>query len=117
MSIRGEAGSGKTTLLKWLAINSARGTLSDGLAHINGHVPFLVKLRSYAGRRLPKPEQFLDDFGSLLVGLMPEGFVHRQLIEGRALVLLDGVDELPTNERRRVRDWIGALMKSFPTSV
>ncbi|SHN39165.1 NACHT domain-containing protein [Cryptosporangium aurantiacum] len=114
--VRGDAGSGKSTLLKWLAINSARGTFSGDLAQLNGHTPFLIKLRSYAGRSLPKPEEFLDDLADPLAALMPEGFAHRRLAAGTALVLVDGIDELPADERRRVRDWLRKLVRTFPDS-
>lgn len=116
MLIRGEAGSGKSTLLKWLAINAARGTFRGELADLNGHVPFLIKLRSHARIGLPNPENYLDEPAQPLVALMPDGFVHRQLAASRALVLVDGVDELPAGQRGQVRDWLNKLVHTFPES-
>ncbi|MGV9366039.1 NACHT domain-containing protein [Amycolatopsis sp. NPDC003731] len=112
--IRGEAGSGKSTLVRWLAVNAARGTFRDELAGLNGCVPFLIKLRSYSGRDLPPPEGFLDGTAQPLTALMPSAYVHRQLVSGRALVLVDGVDELPVEERGEVRAWLGRLLSAFP---
>lgn len=112
--IRGEAGSGKSTLLRWLAVNAARGTFRDELAGLNGYVPFLIKLRSYSGRRLPSPEEFLDGTAQALTALMPSAYVHRQLASGRALVLVDGVDELTADERSGVRAWLKDLCQAFP---
>jgi hypothetical protein len=112
--IRGEAGSGKSTLLRWLAVNAARGTFRGELAGLNGHIPFLVVLRSYSGRPLPAPEEFLDGIAQPLVALMPPAYVHRQLASGHALVLVDGVDELAATERAAVRTWLGALSRAFP---
>jgi hypothetical protein len=112
--IRGEAGSGKSTLLRWLAVNAARGVFRGELVSLNGHVPFLIKLRSYAGRRLPAPEEFLDGTAQPLRALMPSGYVHRQLASGRALVLVDGVDELAVDERAAVRTWLVNLLRAFP---
>ena len=77
MLIRGEAGSGKSTLLRWLAVNAARGTFHAELAGLNGHIPFLIKLRSYSGRGLPAPEEFLDGTAQPLTALMPAAYVHR----------------------------------------
>ncbi|ADJ45889.1 large ATP-binding protein [Amycolatopsis mediterranei S699] len=114
--IRGEAGSGKSTLLRWLAVNAARGTFRDELAGLNGYVPFLIKLRSYSGRRLPSPEEFLDGTAQALTALMPSAYVHRQLASGRALVLVDGVDELTADERGAVRAWLKDLCQAFPES-
>ncbi|WP_410598364.1 NACHT domain-containing protein [Amycolatopsis sp. lyj-90] len=112
--IRGEAGSGKSTLLRWLAVNAARGTFRDELTALNGHIPFLIKLRSYSGRALPSPEEFLDGTAQPVTALMPSAYVHRQLASGRALVLVDGVDELPVDERGAVRTWLGDLSRAFP---
>ncbi|RFU36430.1 NACHT domain-containing protein [Actinomadura logoneensis] len=112
--VRAEAGGGKSTLLRWLAIAAARGSFSDELADWRGLVPFLVKLRSHAGGRLPTPEEFLDDTAGNLAGLMPKGWVHRVLLSGRALVLVDGVDEVTVPQRQAVREWVGRLVRDFP---
>lgn len=112
--IRGEAGSGKSTLLRWLAIAAARGAFTSGLSGWNGCVPFLIKLRSHVEGELPRPEQFLDDIAGPLSGLMPTGWVHRQLLAGHGLLLVDGVDELPGGRRRAVRQWLAGLIKAYP---
>ncbi|MFI9553231.1 NACHT N-terminal Helical domain 1-containing protein [Nonomuraea endophytica] len=91
MLLRGEAGGGKSTLLRWLAITAARSAYESDLSDCNGATPFLVKLRSYADRELPRPEHFLDGTAAPLAGLMPTGWVHRRLSSGRALLLVDGV--------------------------
>jgi hypothetical protein len=115
--VRGEAGSGKTTLLDWLAVTAARGQFTDQLVEWNGLVPLPIRLRRYADSPLPRPEQLLDQAASWLAGLMPEGWVHRCLRSGRALVLLDGVDEVPANKRRVVRDWLHELVTAFPKTT
>lgn len=112
--IRGEAGSGKSTLLRWLAISAARGTFAADLAPWNGCVPFLIKLRSHAGHALPPPEHFLEGVADPIAGLMPAGWVHRQLRNGRVLLLVDGVDELPGGQRRAVRPWLSGLTAEYP---
>lgn len=112
--IRGEAGSGKTTLLQWLAVNAARSSFRSSLSHWNGLTPFLIKLRSHAGQKLPKPEGFLEGVADPIVELMPKGWVHRKLGAGKALLLVDGVDELALNERKNVREWIRALLRAYP---
>ncbi|WP_425471114.1 NACHT domain-containing protein [Saccharothrix variisporea] len=114
--VRGEAGSGKTTLLDWLAVTAAREAFTDRLAPWNGLVPLVVRLRRYADSPLPRPEQFLDHAASWLVGLMPPGWVHRVLRSGKALVLVDGVDEVPAGRRRLVREWLRDLVTAFPTA-
>lgn len=111
--LRGEAGSGKTTLLRWLAITAARGKFGGPLMSWNGCVPFFVKLRSYAGQNLPEPSQFLDEVASSIAGHMPEAWVDRQLRSGRALLLVDGLDELAEAQRPRVRRWLRQLLAGY----
>ena len=92
--IKGSAGSGKTTVLQWLAVRAARQDFMGRAQAMNSSTPFFLRLREYAGNDLPTPEKFLDKIAPLL---SPEGrdWPRQQLISGNALVLIDGVDELP----------------------
>ena len=109
--LRGEAGSGKSTLLRWVALMAARSGFTGQLADWNGRVPFLIKLRSHADGALPQPEDFA---GGPLGGIMPRGWAHRVLGQGRALLLADGVDELPAARRPAVRQWLHELLAAYP---
>lgn len=111
--LRGEAGSGKTTLLRWLAITAARGGFTGELAEWNGLTPIFVKLREYSGRKPPNPEAMLDGVAGPITGIMPKGWVERQLRAGTALLLIDGVDELLGRERQAVRDWLRKLLGQY----
>ncbi|MFG2783143.1 NACHT domain-containing protein [Streptomyces prunicolor] len=112
--LRGEAGSGKTTLLRWLAITAARGAFTAELADWNGLTPVFVKLREYSDRQLPKrPEELLDGVAGNITGIMPRGWVERQLRDNKVLLLVDGVDELLGSERRLVRDWLRKLLGAY----
>jgi hypothetical protein len=112
--VRGEAGSGKTTLLQWLAVRSARRSFEGALASWNDTVPFFIQLRRYAGRDLPAPEAFLEHTARTISAEMPDGWVHQQLVSGRGLVLVDGLDELPEADRKMAREWLGDLTEAFP---
>lgn len=112
--IRGEAGSGKTTLLRWLAVTAARGEFGHDLADWNGCVPIIIKLRSFADQALPRPDQFLSDPAGPMTGPVPEEWTHRELDSGRALLLVDGVDELSTRQRPKVRQWLRSLLHRYP---
>lgn len=114
--LRGEAGSGKTTLLQWLAVQAARQDFPEWLADGNELVPFLIRLRRGVGKDLPPPEEFVTEVGRHIAADMPQGWVTRLLREGRALVLIDGVDELPETQRRPARTWLTTLVGTFPNA-
>ncbi|MEU6847013.1 NACHT domain-containing protein [Streptomyces sp. NPDC046716] len=98
--LRGEAGSGKTTLLQWLAV-----TATD-------HVPFVLPLRTLVrAAALPAPAAFLSSVGCPLTA--PDGWAERVLATGRALVLVDGLDEIPAADRHRVRSWLTSLIDAY----
>lgn len=111
--LRGEAGSGKTTLLQWLAVQCASRQLEDvdGWA---GLEPFLVRLRRFGQSPLPAPERFLDEVGRHIADEMPPGWVQKRLRRGQAVLLVDGLDELPDERRREVREWLRELVGAFP---
>ncbi|AXB47252.1 NACHT domain-containing protein [Amycolatopsis albispora] len=111
--LRGEAGSGKTTLLHWLAVTAARGEFRGELHGWAGLVPFVVRLRTFAGRSLPAPEEFVAHGTSAIAGLMPGGWAHRVLRSG-AILLVDGVDEVPAARRREVKAWLRELLDAYP---
>lgn len=117
--LRGLAGSGKTTLVQWLAVTAARQDTTAGLPHLLGRVPFVLPLRTLTrgGAGLPPPADFLAATGCPLSGSQPAGWADRVLAEGRGLLLVDGVDEVPENERSRTRRWLRDLLAAFPDNL
>ena len=114
--LRGEAGSGKTTLMQWLAVSASRRALPEPLAHWNDLVPFFIRLRRFADNgSLPQPEQFLaHGAAASLAEEMPTGWVRRVLKAGRGVILVDGVDEVPKNQRQEIQQWLRSLIGAFP---
>jgi hypothetical protein len=112
--LRGEAGSGKTTVLQWLAVQCASRLLQD----VNGWVDvesFLLRLRlrRFTRSQLPTPERFLDEVGRHIADEMPSGWVQQRLRSGQAVVLVDGIDELPAERRSELQAWLGELISAF----
>ncbi|MFF8376795.1 NACHT domain-containing protein [Streptomyces sp. NPDC015661] len=111
--LRGPAGSGKSTLVQWLALNAARRSFEGDLADWNRCVPFVLRLRAFTSSdALPVPEDFLRATGVPLAP--PAGWVEDLLTSGRALVLVDGVDEVPVRLRQRTETWLKGLVTAFP---
>ncbi|MFI6108730.1 NACHT domain-containing protein [Streptomyces sp. NPDC051310] len=113
--LRGPAGSGKSTLVQWLALNAAHRRFGRELDDWNRCVPFVLRLRTFGSSdTLPGPGDFLRAAGVPLYGSAPAGWVEHLMAEGRALVLVDGVDEVPARLRKRTQDWLKSLIAAFP---
>ncbi|MFI1103784.1 NACHT domain-containing protein [Streptomyces melanogenes] len=113
--LRGEAGAGKTTLVWWLAAHAAAGTLGPQLADLNGLVPFVVPLRTLRaqGGAYPLPGQ-LPYAARLVIDEAPEGWAARVLKSGRAMLLVDGLDEVPQDDREEAHRWLSNLLERYP---
>lgn len=114
--VRGEAGSGKTTLLHWLAVRAASRDFSDSLEGWKERIPFYIRLRDYSNGELPAPERLLESAARNLLGEMPAGWTHQALARG-ALVLVDGIDELPAARRANFLDWLKGLTREWPEGI
>ncbi|QGZ49581.1 NACHT domain-containing protein [Streptomyces sp. QHH-9511] len=113
--LRGDAGAGKTTLVWWLAAHAAAGTLGPNLAELNGLVPFVVPLRSLRARGagFPSPAE-LPAAAGLVVDAAPAGWAGRVLAAGRGLLLVDGLDEVPPEDREAAHAWLSGLLARHP---
>ncbi|BAZ33624.1 Rab family protein (plasmid) [Cylindrospermum sp. NIES-4074] len=114
--IRGDAGAGKSTLLQWLAVRAANQSFPPNLAHWNHLIPFFIRLRSWVNDGFPTPEKFPQRIADNFVETMPRGWVHQCLKVGSALVLIDGVDELPREQRQAFFERLQSLVEDFPNA-
>ncbi len=114
MLVEGSAGAGKTTLLQRLALRVAENELPSQLDEWRdrGLMPFLLRLRRFVtrdGLRLPSPEEFVE-----VAAGKPENWVAEMLRQRRAIVLVDGVDEIPAPYRPKLMSWIESLILLYP---
>ena len=92
--ILGKPGAGKTTFLKYLAVREAqRGAWGDCL----GKIPIFVPLRQLAETGQTPEDLFAFIVDQFAICHFPDAapFVEKLLREGKALVLFDGLDEVP----------------------
>src|SRR5450755_1167777 len=115
--IYGAAGSGKTTLLKWIAVRAATNSFNAQLTEWKDKLPFYIRLRQCVLSGIPRPEHFPGLVAPMISDSMPKGWVHSTLESGRALVLIDGVDEVPTFQREDVHTWLKDLVETYPNAL
>jgi Flp pilus assembly protein TadD len=129
----GDPGCGKSTLLQWIAhhygarfaasATPARGPVTPEEAPLPQHdwLPILILCRDLAGQALPlrledllrahlKKRQFSD---GAIERLVPR--FERLVERGRAVLLVDGLDEIPSSEARvAFCELLGSVARRFP---
>lgn len=87
--------------------------LNKNSADISKKIPFLIRLRDCVGGKLPSPSDFPGLVASE-IDRSPEGWVLEVLNMGNALILFDGVDEVPNIRRHTLGRDIEAIVKQYP---
>ncbi|MBW4549857.1 MAG: NACHT domain-containing NTPase [Aphanocapsa sp. GSE-SYN-MK-11-07L] len=112
--ILGKPGAGKTTFLKYLAIQSNQGKFEPD------RLPVFVTLKDFAEAEAePSLLEYISDRDSYL--LKDAAFIPEQLTaefyqvfdQGKALVLLDGLDEVRAEDYQRVIKEISDFSEQF----
>ncbi|MEJ5226090.1 MAG: NACHT domain-containing protein, partial [Anaerolineales bacterium] len=116
--ITAQPGCGKSTALAALASQIANR--DPAAAHLHELIPFLVHVADL-DLPLKKPEDLLNGIKDKVaedapVFFVPRvgGFVDFAFQSGRALLLLDGVDELPPEKIQETVVYLKQLLKTYP---
>src|SRR2546423_14498336 len=72
-----------------------------------------MRLSHYVQTTLPRPEAFPAFAAPAIADTMPKGWVHAVLKSGRALVLIDGVDEVSALQQEEIQTWLNDLIATF----
>ncbi len=92
----GEPGIGKTTLMSYFAVMLAeQQTEKLGLSADLELLPILIRIRDLGKASRKNLLEYVRNFAnSIHVKELPKGFFEHWLEDGRALILLDGLDEI-----------------------
>lgn len=126
MVLLGEPGSGKTTFANRLCLALAREDwtrLENWPKTMRNRLPMLIVLRDFvywlddqAGSPEPSPK-LLDDYLRYDLHRHNLGFaekvIKRAFDEGQALVVLDGLDEVPPRRRETVLETVDAFAENY----
>ena len=115
----GAPGSGKTTLLSFFAVMLAQNAPEKlGWDSEIDCLPILIKIRDFARlsdiNLLDYARQFAEK--TMSVKPLPEGFFEYWLADGRAMILLDGLDEVVEESKRyavvqQIENFLGSIIK------
>lgn len=116
--ITGQPGAGKSIALAHLV--SQIVNRDPAAAHLHENIPFLVHVADL-DLSPKKPEDLLNGIKDKIaedapVFFVPRigGFVNYAFQSGRALLLLDGVDELPPDQIAATAGFLKQLLKTYP---
>jgi HEAT repeat protein len=118
--VLGAPGSGKTMLASYFALMLCQTTQSDptqiGLKAEDDYLPLVVRIRDW----ILQPNMGLLEYlrsnaeASLACKELPAGFFEHWLERGRALILLDGLDEVVDEAlRRKVAEQIETFLHQY----
>lgn len=112
--VLGDPGSGKTTLLKYILVMLIQGKGEEKIGLSSDIIPFFAPLRELKD---PDGESFLafikrvcrlDEFS------IPDNALKKLLDRGRAIILLDGLDEVADeNTRIKTCKWLDDARKHY----
>ena len=119
--ILGAPGSGKSTLVSYFAVMLAQGNAKDlGLDSDTDWLPIVIEIRDFERNLQLNFLDYLHQFAesNLTTNKLPEDFFKHWLERGKALILLDGIDEVAQTDRRyRVVERIESFLNQYNSNI
>lgn len=92
LMVLGQPGAGKSTFLRKIGLEALKGK-KGGFEH--DRIPVFIELKSFTSSQIDIEKLIVEEFR--ICGFPePEQFIAKALEQGKLLILLDGLDEVPT---------------------
>ncbi len=117
VAVLGAPGSGKTTLCRFVATVIAGEATVDGVDVSGDLLPLFLPLREAVREQtgLSFVELLAEQARTQLQVALPDLFLERALEDGRAVLTLDGLDEVGSSvQRERLRERLQAFCRLYP---
>jgi HEAT repeat protein len=121
--VLGAPGSGKTMLVSYFALMLCETQQSDptqiGLEQDDDYLPVVVRIRDWILQPKMGLLEYLEYYAktNLCTKELPTGFFEHWLERGRALILLDGLDEVVDEaQRRKVAEQIETFLHRYQSN-
>ncbi|MCB8780221.1 NACHT domain-containing protein [Planktothrix agardhii 1032] len=98
LMVLGQPGAGKSTFLRKMGLEALNGK-KGGFNH--GCIPVFIELKSFTSSQI-EIEKFIVDEFTICGFPSPDQFMAKALEQGKLLILLDGLDEVPTVKTNEV---------------
>lgn len=126
IAIIGGPGSGKTTLLQYLTLTYAQNTQNSHHRKAPKLIPVLLYLREIHSKIVVEETPSLAELITQLITMQksalklnpPPQWFEEKLRRGKCLVMLDGLDEVADETKRReISKWVDRQMQDYPEST
>ncbi|MEP6487242.1 NACHT domain-containing protein [Microcoleus vaginatus GB2-A3] len=92
LMVLGQPGAGKSTFLRKIGLEALKGK-KGGFKH--DRIPVFIELKSFTSSQIDIEKLIVEEF-SICGFPSSEQFIAKALEQGKLLILLDGLDEVPT---------------------
>ncbi|MBK9713417.1 MAG: NACHT domain-containing protein [Kouleothrix sp.] len=114
--VLGDPGAGKSTLVRYLMLSLVEGFAGERLGLVDEWLPILLPVAAFADARAKTPDLApMDYLSAYYTGLSQPDYgplFRRALLGGRALVLIDGLDEV-REQRREIVHCLEAFVREW----
>lgn len=109
LMVLGQPGAGKSTFLRKIGLEALKGK-KGGFKH--ERIPVFIELKSFTSSPIDIEKLIVEEF-SICGFPYPDQFIAKALEQGKLLILLDGLDEVPTANTNEVISKIQNFVDSY----